>query len=138
MVGDDPSGPAEDLAVFHRRWWAAWDACDVEATAECVDRDFSGRFAGPDGAPVLEVDRDGVLAMISASFAQSQGQRAGWRRTGLIVLHRGPNEAAAAMRVECLFPDRPEWNNAEVTVEAYRRGPDGRWRILRVHSERLR
>jgi hypothetical protein len=40
--------------------------------------------------------------------------------------------------VDALFPDHPDWNNSELTVEAYRQGPDGRWRILRVHSERLR
>ncbi len=138
MVEDGSRAQVEDLTAFHRRYWAAWDACDAEATAQCIDPDFRGTFAGPAGAPTLEVDREGALALISASFAQAAGQRAGWRRSGVTVLQRSPDEAAAVMRVECLFPDRPEWNNAEVTVEAYRRDPDGRWRILRVHSERLR
>jgi hypothetical protein len=137
---DARSGDAapEELAAFQRRYWAAWDGCDLEATAECIDEDFAGTFAGPAGAPLLEVDRAGVLELIRASFDRARGERAGWRRSGLLVLRRGSDEAAAAMRVDCLFPAHPEWSNAEITVESYRRRADGRWRICRVHSERLR
>ncbi len=137
-MDDGPRPGEDDLSAFHRRYWAAWEACDEEATAACLDPDFTGTFAGPDGTPILQVDREGVLTLIRASFALARGQRAGWRRTGVQVLRRGADDAVAAMRVECLFPDRPDWNNAELTVEAYRRAPDGGWRILRVHSERLR
>jgi len=138
MGGSGAAAPPEELGAFHRRYWRAWDLCDLGGTAECLDEDFAGTFAGPQGVPVLEVDRDGALAMIAASFAQARGQQAAWRRTGLLVLQRAPGEAVAAMRVDCLFAAHPDWNNAELTVESYRRGADGRWRIARVHSERLR
>lgn len=128
----------EDLAAFHRRYWQAWDASDLDGVADCLDDDFAGTFLGPDGAPVLEVDRAGVLQLLEQTFAQYRQTRSGWRRSGLQVLDRGNGEAAATMRVDALFPDHPEWNNAELTLEAYRQGADGRWRICRVHSERLR
>ena len=128
----------EDLAAFHRRYFAAWDACDLDATAACLAPDFGGTFAGPGDAPLLQVDRAGALTLIGASFAQARGEHGGWRRSGVLLLRRSPTEAVAAMRVDCAFPAHPDWNNAELTIETYRRGEDGRWRILRLHSERLR
>lgn len=129
---------AEDLTAFHRRYWSAWDGGNVAAVAACLDPEFTGTFSGPVGSETLQVDRAGVLALLEASFDRSRSERAKWRRSGLIWLARGADEAAAAMRVDALFPDHPEWNNAELTIEAYRRGPDGRWRIIRAHSERMR
>ncbi len=137
MAHEDPPA-GEGLAAFQRRYWAAWDACDLEATAECLDADFSGTFAGPAGQAVLVLGRAETLAMVAAFFARVRGERASWRRSGLLPLHRGGDEAAVAMRVECRFPDHPAWDNAELTVETYRRGVDGRWRLWRAHSERLR
>ncbi len=131
-------GKPEDLAAFHRRYWEAWDAYDLDGVAACLDDDFHGTFLGPDDAPAWQGDRPGVLEMLRATFAQYRQARGGWRRSGVEVLERGAVEAAAAMRVECLFPDHPEWNNSELTLESYRRGADGRWRISRAHCERLR
>lgn len=132
------STDVEELAAFQRRYWKAWDANDLEGVAACLDEDFSGAFLGPDGAPALEVDRTTVLELLAQSFAQYRQTRSGWRRSGVQVLDRGNGEAVATMRVDGLFPDHPEWNNSELTLEAYRQGSDGRWRIFRVHSERLR
>lgn len=128
----------EALADFHRRYWRAWDDSDLDGVAACLDDDFLGTFLGPEGAPAIEVDRAGVLEILEQTFAQYRQTRAGWRRSGVIVLDRGNGEAVATMRVDALFPDHPDWNNAELTLEAYRQGPDGQWRISRVHSERLR
>jgi len=132
------SRPAEELSAFHRRYWAAWDGGDIRAVAACLDAAFTGTLSGPEGSETLQVDRAGVLALMEASFDRSRGERARWRRSGLIWLQRGAAEAVAAMRVDALFPDHPEWNNGELTVEVYRRAPDGRWRIMRAHSERMR
>lgn len=129
---------AETLGAFQRRYWQAWDAGDVAAVSDCLADDFRGVLAGPDAAALFEVDRAGVLSMFQASVRQAHGQRVAWRRTGVVVLERGPGEAAAMMRVDCVYPDQPEWSNAELSLEAYRRGEDGRWRLVRVHSERLR
>lgn len=138
MVGGGAAREPEVLAAFHRRYFAAWDRGDLDAMGECLDEAFHGTFAGPEGSEVLEVDRAGVLALMEASFARSRGEAAHWRRSAILWLQRGPAEAAAAMRVDALFPAHPEWNNAELTVESYRRAEDGRWRLLRAHSERLR
>lgn len=133
-----PPGMPRDLPAFQRSYWAAWDAADLVAMAACLDEDFAGSFSGPAGSETLRVDRAGVLALMEASFDRSRGERALWRRGGVTWLLRGPHEAVAALRVDALFPDHPEWNNAELTLETYRRGADGRWRIRRVHSERMR
>jgi|GEM_PF-6519577 len=133
-----PQGLPGDLTAFQRAYWTAWDGADVAAVAACLDDAFCGTFSGPEGSETLKVDRAGVLALMEASFDRSRGSRARWRRSGVVWLQRGPREAVAALRVDALFPDHPEWNNAELTLETYRRGPDGRWRILRAHSERMR
>ncbi len=138
MEAPEPQRLPEDLLSFQRHYWAVWDGADLSAVGACLDDSFSGTFSGPEGFETLRVDRAGVLALMEASFGRARGVRARWRRSGIIWLRRGPGEAVAAMRVDVLFPDRPEWNNAEVTVEVYRRAPDGRWRILRAHSERMR
>lgn len=138
MGGWDAPHFSEDLTAFHRRYWAAWDGGDLAAMAQCLDDGFTGTFSGPGASEPLRVDRAGVLALMEASFDRSRGARGHWRRSGIMWLNRGLNEAMATMRVDGLFPDHPEWNNAELTLEAYRRGADGRWRILRAHSERVR
>lgn len=138
MQAPEARGLPAELLAFQRRYWAAWDAADLAAVGECLDGDFRGTFCGPQGAEILQLDRAAATELLAASFALARGARAHWRRSGVVWLERGPQEAAAAMRVDALFPDHPAWNNAELTLETYRRGPDGRWRILRVHSERLR
>ena len=137
MGGAQPS-VAETLGAFQRRYWQAWDCGDLAGVAACLADDFCGLLSGPDVAPAFEVDREGVLSLLRSSVRQAHGQRVSWRRSEMMVLERGPDEAAAMMRVECIYPDRPEWSNIELTLEAYRRGDDGRWCLVRAHSERLR
>ncbi len=129
---------SEALQEFQRRLWRAWDASDLDGVAECVAEDFHGTFAGPDGSPLLEADRLGLLELLRSSFAQTRGQQVRWTRGECGILQRGPRDAAAMMRVACSFPEHPHWDNEEVTVEAYRCGEDGRWLLVRAHSERLR
>ena len=137
-VGDSRPAEAETLGAFQRRYWQAWDGGDLAGVGACLADDFQGLLAGPDGAPAFEVDRDGVLSLLRSSLRQASGQRVHWRRDAVVVLERGPDEAAAMMRVVCDYPDRPEWSNVELTLEAYRRGDDGRWLLARASSERLR
>jgi hypothetical protein len=129
---------AENPVAFQARYFAAWDACDLEATAECLAADFRGTFGAPAPEDAEVLDRAQTLARVHAFFARIRDEGARWRRSAVTWLRRGPDEAVCAMRVECVFPQRPEWNNAELTLETYRRGDDGRFRIARVTSERLR
>ncbi len=133
-----PEGGPEDPVAFQARYFAAWDAADLEGTADCLDAAFSGSFAGPGAGPAEVLDRAGALERIAEFFVRAAPEEPRWRRTGLVWLRRGPDEAVCAMRVECRFPRHPEWNNAELTLESYRRGEDGRFRIVRASSERLR
>lgn len=133
-----PEGEPEDPVAFQARYFGAWDAADLEATAACLDEAFSGSFAGPGAGPAEVLDRAGALERIGPFFARVALEAPRWRRTGLFWLRRTADEAVCAMRVDCRFPRHPEWNNAELTLETYRRGSDGRFRIVRVSSERLR
>lgn len=134
--GASPTAEPKDVAAevndFYREYWKAWDDRDTLAIANDLSKDFVSLSYSPQG--VVQADKPTSVAGIRRFFETVHDRETIWGRSLLSVVSRGADEAKAATRSE--FSLRDAGSEIELSLEVLRKGPDGRWRLVRKWTER--
>lgn len=129
----DPDAVAQQVHAFYRDYWKAWEDRDLDGVAAGLAPDFVGLlYVAPQG--VVQLDKEAAVAGVRQFFDAVRGRETLWSRNLLTVVPRSPTEAVVAVRND--FSLFEQGGEVELTIEVLRKGPEGRWSLVRKWSEK--
>lgn len=130
-----PEVDAVDAQIqrFYTDYWNAWDKRDADGVAAHLAAEFVAlAYSDPQG--VVRADREAAVAGIRHFFEAVGDRETLWGRSLLSIVAGSETEAVAAVRTD--FSLKEAGRETELSLEVLRKGPEGRWRLVRRWSER--
>lgn len=130
----DADAIVQEINAFYAEYWKAWNDRNSEGVAAGLAPDFVGHlYVASKG--VVQFDKDTEVEAIRRFFEAVRGRDAAWSRSLLAVIPRSSTEAVAAVRND--FSLVEGGGEIDLTLEVLRKGPDGRWALVRKWSEKV-